>query len=107
MSLPRTTLSWGERTRDASDGPWVIGFKDSLQDQTHDGELHDAAKCRGDERATDAEVEGAGDNGIEEDKGEAEANVGPGQVGRVSGCRVHGKAGNNVRLLFGWEWGKK
>lgn len=69
----------GERTCDGCDSPWVVGFKYSLQDQTHDGELHDAADGGGDKRAADAEVEGGRDEGIEEDKRETEGDIAPGQ----------------------------
>lgn len=83
-----------ERTCDGRDGPRVFGLEHSLQNQAHNGELHDAAHRRGDERAADAEIESGRNDRIEENKGEAEADVDPCQAGRGSWWGVHEREGS-------------
>ena len=69
-----------EKTRHASDSPWIVGLENLSKDEGHHAQLHYAAYCCRDKRAADAKAESGGEDAIEEDEGEGEPDVGPGEM---------------------------
>lgn len=49
--------------------------EDLVEDQAHDAQLNDASDCRDNERRADAETKEEGEDGVEDDEGEGEADI--------------------------------
>jgi len=66
-----------ELTSDTDHTPYVVAGKHLVQDQTHHGQLQDASHGRDQQGSANAEIEGEGEDRIEDDEQKADADVEP------------------------------